>query len=187
MANRSYLYSADFSEGSKPTFKDLSEWRSEVPLSHSILLSGDTQLVNSSIWNYDEAPIALVGDYAIGLKRLLAFLDLLEKQPQTQERSDLLEEIAQTRSFFDDPRKTAKSFFLEAGEVFDLMGGDLGGHAARLHADVLAIGKEVDRLVAENANPWTDARLWFFSNALKNNNLGLYWTHVLYFHLGSWK
>src|SRR5688572_21458081 len=75
MANRSYLYA--FDPGAPP--RDLSEWKSEVPVTHLLLVSGDPTPVKSEIWSVEHR-VALRGDAQRGRAVLGRLLDWLEPQ-----------------------------------------------------------------------------------------------------------
>jgi len=65
MANRSYLYSTNKSWVKK---RDLSEFPSEIPLFHKILLGVDTERISSHIWIECEYPVAYLGAFRKGVQ-----------------------------------------------------------------------------------------------------------------------
>lgn len=78
MANRSYLYSTNVIPGSIDKVDDrtmigIAEWDYEIPIVCKLLLSGNPKTCSSSLWANPEE-IALIGDYATGVKKLEEFL-----------------------------------------------------------------------------------------------------------------
>lgn len=117
MANRSYLYSTNIIPG--PSAKanggkliGISEWNYDIPIVFKLLLSGNPKTCPSSIWDNPEE-IALIGDYASGVKNLEGFLSQIEL-PAAQ---DL---IAEAIEFLNKPENQNQYFVLECGEIFDM-------------------------------------------------------------------
>ena len=78
VANRSYLYSTNVMPGPNAKVNGrrligISEWSYDIPIVFKLLLSGNPKTCLSSIWDNQEE-IALVGDYASGVKNLEGFL-----------------------------------------------------------------------------------------------------------------
>lgn len=148
MANRSYLYSIDFDSTKKDNKEGkaigLSEYAYAIPLSYMILVSQDTKLSNSIIWEY-ENPIALVGDFEKGEKRLFALLDILLKKGIFNR--DLLEKArAETKEFLDTHK--SKYILLECGEIFEMDDEDIVTQNEDLYENLeMNIKEEVDLLV----------------------------------------
>ncbi len=122
MANRSYLYAINFDNTTEDLQKKdrkivgLSEYAYDIPLSYKILVSQDTALAYSIIWEY-EKPIAIQGDFEKGKEKLFHFLDnLLAKSIFEQ---DILEkEIKETKMFLN--KHKSKYILLECGEIFEM-------------------------------------------------------------------
>ncbi|WP_323880748.1 DUF7822 domain-containing protein [Aeromonas caviae] len=117
MANRSYLYSTNVIPGSsaKATGRKLigiSEWNYDIPIVFKLLISGDPKTCLSSIWDNPEE-IALIGDYASGVKNLEGFLS----QIQLPAAQDLISEAIE---FLNKPENQNQYFVLECGEIFDM-------------------------------------------------------------------
>lgn len=139
MANRSYLYSTNVIPG--PSAKasgrkliGISEWNYDIPIVFKILLSGAPRTCPSSIWDNSEE-IALIGDYASGVKNLEDFLSqihLPEAQPL----------IAEALEFLHKPESQNQYLVLECGEIFDM--GD-----APLLEQNLALLEELNDLAPE--------------------------------------
>lgn len=117
MANRSYLYSTNVIPGSstKATGRKLigiSEWNYDIPIVFKLLISGNPKTCLSSIWDNPEE-IALIGDYASGVKNLEGFLS----QIQLPAAQDLISEAIE---FLNKLENQNQYFFLECGEIFDM-------------------------------------------------------------------
>lgn len=117
MANRSYLYSTNVIPG--PNAKangrkliGISEWDYDIPIVFKLLLSGNPKTCPSSIWDETEE-IALIGDYASGVKNLEKFFSQIAL-PAAQ---DL---IAEAMEFLNEPENQNQYFVLECGEIFDM-------------------------------------------------------------------
>ncbi len=122
MANRSYLYAINFDNTTEDLQqKDkkiigLSEYAYSIPLAYKILVSQDTALAYSIIWEY-EKPIAIQGNFAKGKEKLFHFLDSLLAKSMSEK--DLLErEIKETKNFLNQHK--AKYILLECGEIFEM-------------------------------------------------------------------
>ena len=181
MANRSYLYSAN---QDLSVLRDLSEWKSEVPLFHKIVLGVNTTIVNSVIWEY-EHPIAIQGDFQGGLKKLYDFLDYLENQNHI-DSTFLQSSRKQTLEFFaENNDRVLDLFFLEAGEAFDLIGDmyPIEEQNQRLFKEITCIAQDIDRILAEKPTNIFDFCSSQWLKDLKNDSsvLEIYWTHVTYF------
>jgi hypothetical protein len=183
MANRSYLYSAD-KEFKK--INDLSEANYSIPLDFQILLSADTQVCNSRIWDNPD-PIAISGDFKKGLKKLYDFMEYLSTQ-NIPDKQSLIEKMAETKQYFLDAKKHSDLFLLEAGEVLDMNDQPIVEQNLELKNDIIKTGIDVNEILEKRP-----ADLFKFSNAhwiqmLKKNGsaeLPLYWANVLYFSFNA--
>lgn len=117
MANRSYLYSTNVIPG--PSAKasgrkliGISEWNYDIPIVFKLLLSGNPKICPSSIWDNHEE-IALIGDYASGVKNLERFFSKIEL-PAAQNL------IAEAIEFLNKKENQNQYFVLECGEIFDM-------------------------------------------------------------------
>jgi hypothetical protein len=186
MANRAYLYATDEFQR---TIKSLSEWRSEVPLTYKILLSGTPTLHPSLIWNGD-ALIALRSDFAEGYHRLKQFLIMLYEQPDIPKYSkyglSLETEISQTILFLEDTKYQLPYFWLEPSEVFMLYAAEeeLEKLTKELFEECVRLGQFIDKLLTQNASNLFAQDLPDYILNLKDdweNTLGLYWSKFLFY------
>jgi hypothetical protein len=185
MANRSYLYS--YYPDQTPLYRDLSEWRSDIPLSHLLLIGFETEIRASLIWDADG--IALTGKANEGRDLLLKFIDWLSPQINS---SSFEEAVANTKDYLLRPTHQGTHFHLEPGEIYDLQALDLDGmvkytkyNAALANEIFLEISQ-----VISTPDTTCDALKHFMLKNLKTdweNTLGLHFTYVLYWHLGSGK
>lgn len=122
MANRAYLYSADQKPAGTAAGEidivGLSEFEWDIPVVYKILLSAETEAVDSTIFPNPEKedeplPVALTADYQRGLNRLALFFDNLKEHIDP-------EVAAKTLAFLHDPKNARKYFLLEAAEVYAL-------------------------------------------------------------------
>lgn len=181
MANRSYLYSAN---KDLTKFRDLSEWRSEIPLFHKIVSGCDTQICNSKIWDY-EHPIAIRSDFSKGLQKFLSFLDYLATQPGMN--AEKITAIRQeTTTFFDQhPERVQDLFFLEGGEVFDLIGDlePIEQQNRSLFEEINIISRDIDDILQHKpANVFEyKSSAWLQGLQKDIEQISVYWTYVTYF------
>jgi hypothetical protein len=142
MANRCYLYTTDHLPGSpewaqKKDLRGVAEWNDDIPLVFQILLSGNPIAVRSSIWDSPEL-LALAGDSETGLRRLMAYLQLLPAQAEPL--------IAETKAFFADPENHKCYFVLETREIFDYADREMAEKNAEIISQISAIGDDVSKL-----------------------------------------
>lgn len=90
----------------------IAEWNYDIPIVFKLLLSGNPETCRSSIWSLEEN-IAIVGDYASGVRRLKAFLDEID----LPEAKPLIDEAL---NFLGNENNKHQYFVLEAGEIFDM-------------------------------------------------------------------
>ena len=91
MANRSYLYSFNKEKDDKTSkIFDISEQNYSIPIIYKILVSANTEVVPSKLF---ENSLALIGDAKQGRKNLDLFFDKLHKAKvfETKELTDLQE------------------------------------------------------------------------------------------------
>ena len=123
MANRSYIFSIDF-DRTKEERDDskkacgLSEYPYRIPLSYKILVSQDTKMSNSIIWD-NEHPIAIIADFYKGRQKLFEFLDDLYKK-DIFEQAELEEQIKLAKEFLFNKNHENKYIILECGEIFEM-------------------------------------------------------------------
>lgn len=187
MANRAYLYSVskDFS-----IMRDVSENPSEIPLVYKILLGVNTKLEESKIWNY-EAPIAISADFSAGLSKLDAFYEFLKTQ-STIDTEKISEYQKNTREFFEkNPERKLDLFFMEGGEVYDLVAFEdytiekENEYNYLLSMQISADINEILQNQPENLFEHTERYTWLNEIIENLNSLEPYWTHVTYFSFNS--
>ena len=117
MANRSYLYSTDRipqpnQDTGNQKIVGIAEYNYDIPIVFKVLLSGHPQACLSVIWENTE-PVAIAGDYAIGVQNLEAFLAKITL-PNAQEA------ITEALTFLKLPENQNQYFILECGEIFEM-------------------------------------------------------------------
>ena len=110
MANRSYLYSIEKEKLSK----GLSECNYFIPLAFEILVSADTKMVKSKLFDSDEN-ICLQGNLKEGVQKLNKFIDELYKT-RIINIPKLQDQINQTKNFFNT--LDGEFIYLDACEVY---------------------------------------------------------------------
>lgn len=152
MANRSYIYTIDF-DRSKRKQQDsdkicgLSEYKYSIPLSFKLLISQDTKLCDSMIWDY-EKPLAIIGDYRKGRERLLAFLEELKMKGLFDE-DDLDNRINITKESLYDSKRDLDYVLLECGELYEMMDVDLGLQNQELFDEIKNIDGAIEEFYAD--------------------------------------
>ncbi|MEY8252582.1 MAG: hypothetical protein RPR91_09360, partial [Colwellia sp.] len=139
MANRSYLYSCNVIPGENEEKKlvGISEWNYDIPIVYKLLLSGNPQMCQSSIWDVEEN-IAIAGCYNTGVSNLSRFLDLIE-------REDAKELVKEASDFLSSGINKGNYFILECGEIFDMNGEDLAGQNQELFEELLNLDSSISR------------------------------------------
>jgi hypothetical protein len=150
MANRSYLYSTNVLPGpdAKANGRKLvgiAEWNYDIPIVFKLLLSGNPQTCLSSIWDNQEQ-IALVGDYAPGVKSLEDFLSRIAFSPA----SPL---IAEALDFLSKPENRNPYFILECGEIFDMGETPLPEQNLALLAEIKNLQPEIAKALQSLPSP----------------------------------
>lgn len=178
MGMRSYLYSVHDEE---PRYRDMSEWKSAIPLLHYILIGVNPRVVSTKIWDVTEK-IAIEGD-AAGRDIALRFIDWAEAQ-------GLSFDAGGVREILTANDRQGTGFRLEPGEVYDLMGLDLPEMEAHAIGDAeiaTAIVAEVERLLSDPTSMLSSVKgppemAYALENPL--DRFGDYFATVVYFHLG---
>lgn len=181
MANRSYIYA--YQPNGEPLYRDLGEWKSDVPLAHLLLVGQGTEAVQSMLWSVDER-IALQGDAASGLALLRDFLAWLEPQLD----ADFAREKERALEVLERADRAGERYHLEPGEVYELMMLSL----PEMEDETLRYARRAQQLAAE-ARCLIDAGATLEQSELYEirqlatswrETLGLYFLGVLYFHVG---
>lgn len=176
MANRSYIYA--FDDGSP--LRDLGEWKSEVPISHLLLVSGNPIPVRSQIWSVEHR-VALRGEARRGREVLGRLLDWLAPQLG----ADFATAKERTLAALDSPDRQGAFYHLEPGEVYELEGLKLDEMERRTYQlgwRAKHLASEVEQLVGTPGATLDSATgdLSYISRDWEQ--LGLYYPKVLYFH-----
>lgn len=181
MANRAYLYSAN-KELTK--FRDVSECPNEIPLFYKIILGAETQISTSKIWNF-ELPIVITADFKNGLKKFYDFLEYLKTQP-TIDTEKITGFIQETKDFFEKyPERELDLFFMEGGEIYDLVGDlyPLEEQNGALYEEIISISKDIDEILEKKPENVFDFNDIYWLQDIKNDikTLSVYWTYVTYY------
>ena len=198
MANRSYLYSLDFDINKEKRNEDkkvcgLSEWPYDVPLAYKILLSQESKLSKSIIWETDEK-IAIIGDFYKGREKLFSFLDELLKM-NLLDKNELENQILETKEYLNNPKHENKYIILECEEIFEMNEDELENQNKILYEEVLKIDGTINNFIEEIKKPLNKDNygvkklinrnkltLEQAVNAVKLNLLGIaFWSDVLYY------
>ena len=169
MANRSYLYS--FSEGKDGKIEvfDISEQNYEVPIIYKILVSANTKIVPSKL--FDDS-LALVGDAQAGRKRLNAFFKKLHKAKAFNEAelSHLEEEF---QNHLD--KYTLDYFLFEPVEVISMDEENTDKAVKKISKEI----KNYDQMIADYLNELgkADEEYW--------DDLGIDCATYLYYSMGN--
>jgi hypothetical protein len=113
MANRSNLYAANTlpsAKGRPDPLMGISTHNWSIPLAHLLLVSFDTRIVPSMIW---EERIGVAGDYERGAALLMDLLRVVGED--AHEAQDFEKVVAETKAHLEKQR--SKYFLLEAGEI----------------------------------------------------------------------
>jgi hypothetical protein len=113
MANRAYLYASQHepTRKTKARYLGLSESAQGIPLSYMVMVSTNTNICTSAIWDTDDL-IALSGDFKSGRERLSVFLDKINYSP-------LKPKIEETKNFLNKSFKDIERSVLEPLEIFE--------------------------------------------------------------------
>jgi hypothetical protein len=177
MANRSYLYSIDFDSTNEERTENnkvcgLSEYNYMIPLVFKIMVSQDSRLSKSIIWDNDK-PIAIIGDFLKGREKLFGFLDELLKM-DLFDKKELEKRVQETKGYLNDKNHENKYTILECGEIFDMEEGTIDEHNEKLYKEeILKIDETIKKCV-NKLKKMEDDEKWEF--------LGIdYWVNVLYY------
>lgn len=150
MANRSYLYSISFDKTTEDRQEndkivDLSEYSYNIPISYKILVSQDTKLSHSIIWDY-ENPIAIQGNFQKGKQKLFLFLEKL-KNENIFDSEELEKYITDTKTFIEN--NELENVILECGEIYEMNDEDLEIQNQQLFDEIYNINNTIDNLLNE--------------------------------------
>ena len=105
-------------------------------------MSASPARVHSVIWDHE---IAIVGDFAKGSSRLTALLDVIA---QSTKKKDLLAAIEETKAFLAKKEHQGKYALLEAGETYDMSGGELVDACESGRKELPTLATKVDAAIA---------------------------------------
>lgn len=150
MANRSYLYSINFDKTIENRQENdkiigLSEYSYNIPISYKILVSQDTKLSHSIIWDY-ENPIAIQGNFQKGKQKLFLFLEKL-KNENIFDSEELEKYITDTKTFIEN--NELENVILECGEIYEMNDEDLEIQNQQLFDEIYNINNTIDNLLNE--------------------------------------
>lgn len=181
MANRSYLYTRHI--GAEVEFRDIAEWNSDIPLAHLILVGANPTPCKSAIWAVDEK-IAIEGDASETRPVFLAFLEWLTPQVD----SGFATSASEAREYLMREDRQGEKFHLELGEIYELEGLDLPEMESEtetnavLAEEVFLDVKRVIHTEGSTIDSFEHEQLRGISDW--QQQLGCYFTHVVYFNLG---
>ena len=151
MANRSHLYAANSlptEEGRPDPVVGISEHNWSIPLAHLLLVSFDTRVVPSMIW---DRRIGVAGDYERGAALLMDVLRVVGEG--VADERDFESVVATTKAQLDKQR--AKYFLLEAGEILDLDDEPLEASMERLVEEhIPALAAQAEAAIAGENTEW---------------------------------
>jgi hypothetical protein len=152
MANRSYLYTIR-KENSK--VNGICECNYDIPLIFKILVSDNTQMIPSKIFQNNEF-IALQGDFQNGKIKLYHFLDKLLSNYESS-IDDLVSKVENTKNFFETI--IAEYFYLDCAEIYDMHTAPLEEQNKKLfneinniHIEIEKFYKNLDDVIMEYTN-----------------------------------
>lgn len=180
MANRSYLYSVDKipSPANKNiSIKGLSEWNYAIPLSFLTLVSGNTQLCHSIIFESSEK-VSLIGDYKEGLENVKKLFSLF-RENDLEESQEFEKLVGKTLEFLDSEKHKQKYILLEQTELLMMDGDITQEEAAKALQDLRTIKQAIDNSDFVGLNVFLGGNLkkqWREILGIDN------WSDVLYYH-----
>ena len=152
MANRSYIYSIDFDRSSRKKQETdkmygLSEYPYEIPLSYKILVSQETKMTDSIIWDY-EYPIAIQGNFELGRKKLFDFLNELLKK-NIFDKTELENQIKEAKEFLFEEKRNLKFVFLENGEIYEMGDEKIEAQNQNLFEEISDINQIIEEFLLD--------------------------------------
>lgn len=175
MANRSYLYALDFNPNdrekqSEDKISSVGEYNYGVPLAYKILLSQDSDVVPSLLFDYPDR-ISVIGDFSLGREKLYQFLDQL-KTKDLFEKDYLDSHTKKTKEFLNGLAHH-KYFFLENAENFFMSEQPAREQNLELYKQISNIDETIERFY-ESVKEQPDEKNWL---------LGInHWSDSLYYN-----
>lgn len=173
MSNRSHLYTCDEVPGGKGFHaRGLSEYNWDVPLVHKLMAAGNPRIVRSAIWEHD---VGILADREGAFARTLALFDKIG-EGDLSNRAEFDEELSQMKEFLSST-PPSKYVLLEAGEILDMMDGELPTLIANLHAELSPLAAKAERAVAGNEDVWLGQLRAEWEEQARPG----YWSDILYY------
>ena len=179
MANRTYLYACDRAPGgARFTGRGLSEYAWDIPLIFRVMMANEPRVVRSAIWPHD---IGILARREGAFERALALLDKVG-EGTLPKRAAFDRALAEMKAFLAAVPPSAY-LLLEAGEIFDVMDGELDELVASLAQQIPMMAAVADRAIAGKEDKWLAGlrKKW---PELANPGE---WSNVLYFDLSPTK
>lgn len=186
MANRTYLYVMNENE---TRIGDASEYPYDLPLFYKILISQETELVESYLFETKEL-IAYKGSFSKGMETYYAFLKYLFSLPNIDNKQ-IISYIEETENFFISKRPgNWHKFLLEPGEYFDLLSdqSSLSDQSRIALKEIKGIACDIEEILQqENTDLFTRANKSYWIKELQEDitKIKPYWSHVCYFSFNS--
>ncbi len=177
MANRSHIYTCDEVPGGRGFYaRGLSEWNYEIPLAHKLMVGTSPRIVRSAIWEHD---IGILADREGAFERTIAFFDKLG-EGELPDRQEFDDELAQMKEFLAST-PPSKFILLEAGEILDMMDGELSQLIADLHAEIPSVVSRASAAVAGQDDDWLNELRANWADQARPG----YWSDVLYYSFSN--
>lgn len=186
MANRAYLYVINKNE---TRIGDASEYPYDIPLFYKILLSEETELVESYIFGVKDL-IAYKGSFDKGKNKYIAFLEYLYTLPNI-DKEQIKKYINETINFFKTQRLGEwDKFLLEPGEYFDLLTDQfsLTNQGKLTLTEINEIGSDIDEILTNKPMDFLtrpSSKYWIKELQEDIKNIAPYWSEVCYFSFNS--
>jgi len=171
MANRSYLYSFNQDKKEKITkIFDISEQNYEIPIIYKILVSENTEVVPSKIF---DDHLALRGDAKAGRKKLNTFFKKLHKE-QIYDDTELSDLEKMFQNHLD--KYTLDYFLFEPIEVISMNDVDTNAAVKLIYSEIGKYNKMISNFILEAKSALEE---W--------SALGIDFSNYLYFSMGNEK
>lgn len=145
MANRSYLYAI---EKESKRARGMSECNSNIPFVFKMLVSSNTEMVPSKIFQSNDL-IALQGDFEGGIRKLLECLDQLLLNSEGY-KEELENKIQRTKQFLETIK--ADYFYLDCSEIYDMSDIPLEERNKQLFHEIQNTNREIEQFTKKLNN-----------------------------------
>ncbi|MEM9543387.1 MAG: hypothetical protein AAGA60_28330 [Cyanobacteria bacterium P01_E01_bin.42] len=186
MANRSYLYTYD---SNSDAYRDLSEWKTHIPLIHLLLVGFETQTCESALWKVPY-PLAIRGKAEPARELLKRFLEWIATQLSFEDdacKTRFDKEYQRTLTLLFQADRQSDLYHLEIGEILDLIGDppEKEAESVKMYArDAREVVTEVQHLLNTESATFAASQNWYFQQAYQDweKYLGLWFPGILFFH-----